>query len=161
MQKRGRKFQKKRKEFLKKRGRKHWKKEEGKSGKKEVQISVKNRKETLEKRGRKLCKKRGRKLQKKWRKLCKKEETLKKRERKHSFTDFNSPEWWYDCRYDTKCRYDSYGVFFEIFFFSRQFFWYRVRVDISDGAFVCIAVITTISLMDGSVFDWALNASHI
>lgn len=64
MQKRGRKFQKKRKEFLKKRGRKHWKKEEGKSGKKEVQISVKNRKETLEKRGRKLCKKRGRKLQK-------------------------------------------------------------------------------------------------
>lgn len=154
MQKRGRKFQKKRKEFLKKRGRKHWKKEEGKSGKKEVQISVKNRKETLEKRGRKLCKKRGRKL-------CKKEETLKKRERKHSFTDFNSPEWWYDCRYDTKCRYDSYGVFFEIFFFSRQFFWYSVRVDISDGAFVCIAVITTISLMDGSIFDWALNASHI
>ena len=38
---------------------------------------------------------------------------------------------------------------------------FRVQLDISDGAFVHIASSQLISLMDGSIFDWAPNTPHI
>ena len=38
---------------------------------------------------------------------------------------------------------------------------FRVQLDISDGALVCMLSSLLISLMGGSIFDWAPNAPHI